>query len=195
MADQDEKVLIVFDGDNFSYLIKNLSSPIDYKKLLSFLSEGKSLIGSVYFMSVDNSVVVDIRHRRFKYYLRSVGMQVISLNKRIKVDPFSGQEYKAGYEDGTIMHHIFSCLDNFQTLVLVSGDGDFHWLVDILHKKFGKTVVVVASGNNVSEELLSCAQRYIDISHRDVLARIKREFPAQTTSNGEFEESQGEDCG
>ena len=78
------------------------------------------------------------------------------------------------------------CLDNFDTLVLVTGDGDFRWMVDVLNKKFGKKVIIVASASNVNEELLVCAQAYINIGDSDILEKIKKDDSRKSHTDDEM---------
>ena len=101
MADtNEERVLIVFDGDNFSYLKRSLSIDLDYIKLIKLFSGNNKLVGCVYFTSFENPV--SDKFRRFKYHMRTIGIQIIPVERRTKYDFETSTEYKAGYEDGMV---------------------------------------------------------------------------------------------
>ena len=55
----------------------------------------------------------------------------------------------------------FRLADNYQTLILCSGDSDFAYLIDLLKAK-GKRVIVVSTRGHVARELLERA-KYFDL--------------------------------
>lgn len=152
------KILVQIDAANLESSVKDLGWHIDYQKLRAFF---------------DNGRLVQIRHycvhhgtenqNNFFVFLKHAGFVLIT--KPLKVikdeDIERGDIRKANF-DVEISLDTAEMLSDFGTLVLFSGDSDFHYLIKFLKKK-GKKVIVISSRYHVSRELVESADKYIDL--------------------------------
>jgi len=79
--------------------------------------------------------------------------------KFIKID--GGKLLPKGNLDVELALDAFRLADDYDTLLLFSGDSDFGYLLDLLKHK-GKKVLVVSTRGHISKELLERA-KYIDL--------------------------------
>ena len=107
---------------------------------------------------------LDGKHKFFTYLKKGLGFIVRKKElKRIKTQSEEGQVIlEKGNMDVEItidaMHHI----ESYETAVFFSGDADFLELVNYL-KRRGKKVFVYSSKNNVSQEMRTAGNGYVDI--------------------------------
>lgn len=79
---------------------------------------------------------------------------------------------------------MFESLKKFDTAVLLSGDSDFAPLLDWLHTK-GKKAVIVSTKYHVAKELIKASNLYINL--RDLRSKwelVKSKNPAKRRGSG-----------
>ena len=108
----------------------------------------------------------------------------VSIETQRFAEPFLGKGYKVvtkplkRFADGTIKANvdielaldIMEMLDRLDVVCLVSGDGDFQRLVEVVQGK-GVRVEVVAVGSSTAANLRNAADHYIDL--QSVLPKIR----------------------
>ena len=92
--------------------------------------------------------------------------------KIIKAEDIERGDIRKANFDVEIAIDTMEMLDNFDTLVLFSGDSDFDYLLKKLRKK-NKSVLVISSKHHISKELIENSDKYIDI--KKLKNFIKRE--------------------
>ena len=127
---------------------------------------------------------LDGKHKFFTFLKRGLGFEVRKKElKRIAINDESGEGFQEkGNMDVEMTLDAIHHSDNFDTAVLFSGDSDFLALVTYL-KNAGKKVIVFSSKNNISQELRTGADGYVDILNLgdDVWGReIKRRGEMET---------------
>ena len=152
----DERIGIFVDIQNVYYGAKdNFRGKIDFKKLTENMIRGRKLaICNAYLINseTDNS--------NFVNFMKQTGYSIISKDLKRRSDGTA-----KGNLDIEIAMDIMASCDMLDTVVLVSGDGDFVALVEYLKSK--NIFVEVFSFSNIknitSQELRNAASKYFEI--------------------------------
>jgi len=143
---------------NILYSQQTLGWRMDYTKLKKYLDAECDLQG-VYFYT--GHVGSNDKQQSFLQKLRGLGFYVRSKEvKRIKTG-MNTYVFKGNLDVELAVDAILH-LEDYDTLILMSGDSDFAYLLDIA-KERKKCVAVMSSKNHISIELLQRA-KYINLS-------------------------------
>ena len=160
--DQYDKVGIFFDMSNLYFAARDLGIRVDYTKLLEFLTAGRRLHRAYAYVAVspEDSTAIP-----FLTWLRRNGFRVVT--KAIK--RFSDGSIK-GDLDMELAVDLLTQAPYIDVAVIVSGDGDFTYLVDRA-QRLGIRVEIASTPRNTAIELLEIADSFIDLeSHQHVFA-------------------------
>jgi len=152
-----QKVKIFIDGANVFYTQKHLSWSIDWKKIHRLISKDFNIIETRYYTGVKNN---DERMRKFLSHLRKINFKTVTKPLKQMKDSSGGIFYKSNC-DVEIAVDLILDTDTFDTLILLSGDSDFAYIIKILQKNFQKKVIVYSSRKTISWELKLAANKYI----------------------------------
>jgi len=151
------RVYVFVDAANILYSQQSLRWRVDYKKLKEYFEKECDLKG-IYFYT--GRLGENQKQNSFIEKLSKLGYVVKAKEvKRIKVSRDT-YEWK-GNLDVELTIDVIANLNNFDTLVLMSGDSDFAALLDTA-KSQNKRVLVMSTKGHVSKELLERA-KYINI--------------------------------
>ncbi len=130
---------------------------MDYKKLKEYL-EKECDLRAIYFYT--GRVGKNHKQSSFLKKLEQIGYIVKAKEvKRIKVSR-NAYEWK-GNLDVELTIDVLGNIDNFDTIILMSGDSDFAPLLDAVKSRHKRTLVVSTKGH-ISKELLERA-KYINL--------------------------------
>jgi uncharacterized LabA/DUF88 family protein len=132
------RVGIFVDVPNIIYAAERIGATIDFGKLLQLLTRGRELVRAAAYAPISDDPLQQLETQKF-------------------VQPF----VRRGYRIVTKPLKRFS--DSLDIVCLVSGDGDFSHLVDIIGSK-GVRVEVIAFGASTSAELRAICDDYLDLS-------------------------------
>jgi uncharacterized LabA/DUF88 family protein len=153
------KAMIFIDAANIELSAKDLGFKIDYKKLYKYLAENYR-IEYLGFYTVRFETK---SHDNFLTVLKKSGYKLVT--KPLKIiknrDKELGDIRKANF-DVEIAVDAMKFKNNFETMILFSGDSDFDYLIKEL-KKNGKKVLVVSLSHHISKELIESADYYLDL--------------------------------
>ncbi|MFB6193298.1 MAG: NYN domain-containing protein [Candidatus Nanohaloarchaea archaeon] len=151
---KDQRVGVFVDVQNMYYSAKNLySSKVDFEKLLDAAVMNRKLVrASAYVIQADTP-----DESNFFEALRKIGYEVEI--KELK--EFYGGEKKGDWDLGMAVDMIQQA-KKLDTIVLVTGDGDFSVLVDHL-KSMGCRVEVMSFGKSSAKEIRESATNFIDM--------------------------------
>lgn len=135
-------------GNLYHTCIKKFNRKVNFKKLLEWCNIGNS-IAIAYGVSSTND-------KGFKKCLYDAGFKEINF-KTPKV--FSDGTKKAD-QDGQMMTDIFRRIEEFDTIILCSADGDFAPCLQLCRER-GKEVIVI--GCEISHELKDVAIAFQEI--------------------------------
>ena len=171
MTREENKIVYVFiDASNIWAAQKVKGKMFDFQKLKNFLKgkyqsvEIKIFYYSAYPANGTRDYSIDGKHKFFTYLKKGLGFIVRKKElKRIAIHTEAGDsvEEKGNMDvEMTIdaLHH----LKKYNIAVLFSGDSDFLALVNYL-RHGGKKIYIYSSKNNVSEELRTSGDGYIDV--------------------------------
>lgn len=163
-------VYVFIDASNLWEAQKAKGRFFDYGKLRDFLKQKHSASAiqifyySAYPAEGTRSYATDGKHKFFTFLKKGLGFTVRKKElKRISITTKAGEaiEEKGNMDvEMTIdaIHHS----TQYETAIFFSGDSDFLALATYL-RRGGKKVFVYSSRNNISEELRTGADGYVDV--------------------------------
>jgi uncharacterized LabA/DUF88 family protein len=159
------RIGVFVDSANIELACDRLRSRIDWKKLLDFLTEGRQLVRAIAYSPVHDDPGVSLETQRFAEPFIGKGFRVVT--KPLK--RFADGSIKANV-DIEMALDIMEMLDRLDVVCLVSGDGDFQRLVEVVQMK-GVRVEVVGVGTSTATQLRNAGDRYVDI--QSILSKVK----------------------
>jgi uncharacterized LabA/DUF88 family protein len=149
------QVALFVDASNLFYAAQTINLTIDYLKLKNYLTRNYRVTYAGFYMGVD---YCKIYQRSFISYLKNIGYQVTAkqLLKR-----FDGTQ-KADL-DIEIALDMYRFSPEYDTAILVSGDQDFVYLVDLIQQQ-GKQVKIVGLDHRTNDELKGICDQFYDLS-------------------------------
>jgi uncharacterized LabA/DUF88 family protein len=142
-----DRVAIFVDVQNVFYTVKETyQSHFDYAAFLKEVTTGRRLVKAIAY-AIDKG---DQRQRRFQQILKRLGFEV-------KLQPFIQRG------DGGITVDMLEHANQADTLILVSGDGDYAPVVAKIAAGHETTVEVYGVQDLTAHRLISAATRFIPI--------------------------------
>lgn len=151
------KTAVFIDAANILYSQQSLGWKIDYQKLHNLFDKNTKLIG-IYFYT--GKIGTLEKQRSFIKRLEKLGYHVIA--KEVKfIKLLDGNSLPKGNLDVELALDAYRYSDNYDTIVLASGDSDFAYLLDLLTEKV-KNIIVLSTKGHISRELI-LRSKYIDL--------------------------------
>ena len=151
---REQRIGVFVDVQNLYYSAKNLyKRKVNFRIILNEAVDGRRLVRAIAYV-----IKADVRdEKNFFDALEKIGFEVRAKDLQV----FWGGAKKGDWDVGIAMDtmRIASKLD---TVVLVSGDGDF---TDLLHhlKALGCRTEVMAFGKTASSKLIAEADYFVDL--------------------------------
>ncbi|MDH5904568.1 NYN domain-containing protein [Vibrio splendidus] len=150
-----ENIAILVDVQNVYYTTRDkYRSNFDYNQFWYAATEGRNVVAAnAYAISSQ-----DPKQRQFHHILRGVGFNV-------KLKPFIQRRdgsAKGDWDVGIALDAI-ELAETVDTIVLVSGDGDFEILVERIKERFGKPVEVYGVPGLTAQNLIDSASKFVPI--------------------------------
>ncbi|CAK2794225.1 Nuclease [Vibrio crassostreae] len=150
-----ENIAILVDVQNVYYTTRDkYRSNFDYNQFWYVATEGLNVVAAnAYAISSQ-----DPKQRQFHHILRGVGFNV-------KLKPFIQRRdgsAKGDWDVGIALDAI-ELAETVDTIVLVSGDGDFEILVERIKERFGKPVEVYGVPGLTAQNLIDSASKFVPI--------------------------------
>jgi uncharacterized LabA/DUF88 family protein len=152
----DDKIAILIDGENLHYGAKNMGIHLDYLALSRKITGDRNLRRCGFYTTLSNKSQSKVD---FINFLKLNGLQVTV--REVHEDD-DGNTRTFGNLDVDLAVDAMAMVDNIDTFVICSGDGDFVPLVKKL-VSYGKHVVVCALRTMTSTELISSCDLFIDL--------------------------------
>lgn len=151
----EQRVGIFIDAQNLYHSAKNLyHSKVNFAQVVKDALADRALIRAVaYVITTEGG-----EEKSFFEALEKAGIETKTKNLQI----FMGGAKKADWDVGMAMDAV-KMGPKLDTIVLVSGDGDFVPLVEYLKNTHGCQVEVVAFGKSSSGKLLEAADDFLDL--------------------------------
>ena len=153
----DQRVGVFVDIQNMYYSAKNLyKSKVNFKTILKDAIANRKLIRAIAYV-----IRADVKDENTFYdALEEMGFEVRCKDLQV----FYGGVKKGDWDVGIAMD-VMRLAPKLDTIVLVSGDGDFSDLLEHA-KSLGCRVEVVAFGKTTSHKLMEVADLFIDLDNK-----------------------------
>jgi uncharacterized LabA/DUF88 family protein len=162
VAGATQRVGIFVDVPNVIYAAERRNINIDFGRVLDYFTRGRQLVRASAYAPISDDPQAKLESQRFVHHF--VGHPYRIITKPLK--RFADGSMKANF-DIELAIDILTMSDRLDVVVLMSGDGDFRRLVEMVSSR-GVRVEVVAFGETASSELKSVADLYIEIgAHLD----------------------------
>jgi len=170
-----ERVSVFVDGANMYYAQKRLGWFIDYRRVLGHFawSGDRELSEAYYFTGTDSQPRG--RESAFFEYLMHAGYTVRTKSIKLITDDATGETIEKANLDIEIVIDLFNTISRYDTCVLMSGDGDFERVIEVLRAR-GKRAIVVGLPEMTARELRNAAgASYVDLRQLEgAVARTDR---------------------
>ncbi len=162
---KEQRVSVFVDVQNMYYSAKNLySAKVNFAQVLRNAVMGRKLVRAIAYV-----IKADIKEEKnFHDALEAIGYEVKSKD----LQTFAGGAKKGDWDIGIAIDAI-ELANKLDTVVLVSGDGDFVPLVEHLKRAMGCRVEVMAFGPSSSGKLRDEADEFIDMDKNKIKYLIK----------------------
>jgi uncharacterized LabA/DUF88 family protein len=169
----DEKVALFIDGANLYAAAKTLGFDIDYRKLLSWVSDRGRLVRAFYYTAlIEDQDYTPIRP--LVDWLDYNGYTMVTKPAKEFIDS-QGRKKIKGNIDIELAIDMMEICDKVDHVVLFSGDGDFRRLLEAAQRKGVRVTVVstiTTSPPMIADELRRQADQFIDLNTlADYIAR------------------------
>ncbi len=150
-----QRVLVLFDVQNMYYSAKHFyDTKVNFKEILNAAVAGRILIRSIAYV-----IKTEIKDEvNFHDALNKIGIEV----KAKDIQIFQGGAKKGDWDIGIAMDAV-RLSNKVDTVVLVSGDGDFAELLKYL-KSHGCRCEVIAFAQTASKHIREEADDFLDLS-------------------------------
>ncbi len=164
-----QRVGVFVDVQNMYYSARHLyNTKVNFKEILKEAVKNRNLIRAIAYV-----IKADVgEEKNFFEALRGFGYEVKAKDLQV----FYGGAKKGDWDIGIAMDSI-ELAQKLDTIVLVSGDGDFVPLVLHLSKAMGCRVEVIAFRKSASSKLIEAADHFIDMDEyksRFLIARKEK---------------------
>jgi uncharacterized LabA/DUF88 family protein len=152
------KVAVFVDVPNLIYTSEQMGVRVHFGKLLDYLTEGRQLVRATAYAPITDDPQTRFEQQRFIAPVINHGYKIITKPwKR-----FADGSMKANF-DIELAVDILTMSDRLDVVVLLSGDGDFRRVCELVESK-GVRVEVVAFAASTAMELRSVADQYTDLA-------------------------------
>ena len=162
------RVGIFVDVPNLIYAAERRNITIDFGRVLEYFTRDRELVRATAYSPITDDPQAKLENQRFVQHF--VGHPYRIMTKPLK--RFADGSMKANF-DIELAIDILTMSDRLDIVVLMSGDGDFRRLVELISSR-GVRVEVVAFSETISSELKTVCDRYVDIGqHLDEFKTLK----------------------
>jgi uncharacterized LabA/DUF88 family protein len=155
------RVSIFVDGNNMFYAQQRNGWFFDPRKILEHFTQEQDvrLVNAFWYTGLKDSQ----DQRGFRDALISLGYTVRTKLLKEYYDDTSGRYSQKANLDIEIVIDMFNTVEQYNRVVLFSGDGDFERAIELLRSK-NTHITVVSTEGMIARELRNVTDRYIDLN-------------------------------
>jgi uncharacterized LabA/DUF88 family protein len=163
------RLSIFVDGNNMFYAQQKNGWFFDPKRVLEYFTSEKNveLINAYWYTGLKDPQ----DQRGFRDALISLGYTVRTKILKEYYDDTSGRYSQKANLDIEIVVDMFNTVEQYDRVILFSGDGDFERAIEQLRSK-NTHITVVSTEGMIARELRNVTDRYIDLN--DIRDRIEK---------------------
>lgn len=152
---KEQRVAIFIDTQNLYHSAKNLyNAKVNFGQIVKDASAGRSLIRAIAYVIRTESG----EEKAFFEALEKMGIETKVKDLQI----FAGGAKKADWDVGLAVDAI-TLAPKLDTIIIVSGDGDFVPLVEYLRNNEGCQVEAISFGRSSSSKLVETVDHFTDL--------------------------------
>lgn len=168
MACVMNRISIFVDGNNMFYAQQKNGWFFDPKRVLEYFKRDDiTLINAFWYTGLKDPQ----DQRGFRDALISLGYTVRTKILKEYYDDSSGRYSQKANLDIEIVVDMFNTVDQYDRVILFSGDGDFERAIELLRSK-NTHITVVSTEGMIARELRNATDRYIDLN--DIREHIEK---------------------
>ncbi|MGV2827273.1 LabA-like NYN domain-containing protein [Myxosarcina sp. GI1(2024)] len=156
-----DRLSIFVDGNNMFYAQQKNGWFFDPRRVLDFFANDPTVILVNAFWYTGLKDAQD--QRGFRDALISLGYTVRTKILKEYYDDSSGRYSQKANLDIEIVVDMFNTVEQYDRVVLFSGDGDFERAIELLRSK-NTHITVVSTEGMIARELRNATDRYIDLN-------------------------------
>ena len=163
---------IFVDGNNMFYAQQKNGWFFDPRRILDYFTEPTDvrLINAFWYTGLKDPQ----DQRGFRDALISLGYTVRTKILKEYYDDSSGRYSQKANLDIEIVIDMFNTVDQYDQVILLSGDGDFERAIELLRSK-NTHITVVSTEGMIARELRNATDQYIDLNR--IRGRIEKSEP------------------
>jgi uncharacterized LabA/DUF88 family protein len=163
------RLSIFVDGNNMFYAQQKNGWFFDPRRVLEYFTKEPQLmlINAFWYTGLKDAQ----DQRGFRDALISLGYTVRTKILKEYYDDTSGRYSQKANLDIEIVVDMFNTVDQYNRVVLFSGDGDFERAIELLRSK-NTHITVISTEGMIARELRNVTDRYIDLN--DIRDRIEK---------------------
>lgn len=151
-----QRIAVFIDTQNLYHSARNLyQARVNFSAILKDAVAGRTLVRAISYMVTTEAG----DEKNFLDAMNKMGIEVKTKDLQI----FAGGQKKADWDVGLAVDAV-KIAHRVDTIVIVSGDGDFVPLVEYLKVSAGNQVEVMAFGKSTSGRLKDISDDFIDLS-------------------------------
>lgn len=164
-----DRLSIFVDGNNMFYAQQKNNWFFDPRRVLDYFTQDPTmmLINAFWYTGLKDSQ----DQRGFRDALISLGYTVRTKILKEYYDDSSGRFSQKANLDIEIVVDMFNTVEQYDRVILFSGDGDFERAIELLRSK-NTHITVVSTEGMIARELRNATDRYIDLN--DIRAFIEK---------------------
>ncbi len=152
------RVAVFVDVPNIMYAAEREGVVLDYGKVLNFIIGNREMVRASAYAPISDDPEEKLETQKFVQPFVDLGYRIVT--KPLK--RYANGSIKANF-DVELAIDVLTMSDRLDIVVLMSGDGDFRRLVELVESK-GVRVEVVAFGPSTAAELRAVADEYTDLN-------------------------------
>ena len=164
-----DRLSIFVDGNNMFYAQQKNGWFFDPRRVLEYFTKDPTvvLINAFWYTGLKDAQ----DQRGFRDALISLGYTVRTKILKEYYDDASGRYSQKANLDIEIVVDMFNTVEQYDRVILFSGDGDFERAIELLRSK-NTHITVVSTEGMIARELRNATDRYIDLN--DVRGYIEK---------------------
>ena len=168
MKSSMNRLSIFVDGNNMFYAQQKNGWFFDPRRVLEYFNKPEvKLINAFWYTGLKDPQ----DQRGFRDALISLGYTVRTKILKEYYDDVSGRYSQKANIDIEIVVDMFNTVDQYDEVVLFSGDGDFERAIELLRSK-NTHITVVSTEGMIARELRNATDQYVDLN--DIRDQIEK---------------------
>ena len=153
---EQEKIYAFIDSQNLNLAIRGLGWKLDFQQFYIYLKDKLKVKKAFLFIGYIP------KNQELYSYLKQAGYQIIF--KPVLNQGRTQKDHIKGNVDAELVLHTMIQYKNYHKAIIVTGDGDFHCLIDYLQKKNKLSKLIIPNSKKYSKLLFRFRNKMVFIN-------------------------------